>query len=123
RRRDVAVGDALGEEALGDRHAGRPRRRDGRVADLAELAGDLVGEHFPQAEPEEVRRVAAVRPRHDVASGAGRATWTPVTARAAVGEPCADREHGVDVSHTVVHGRALQLGPGELALEELAPAP
>src|SRR5206468_3875302 len=44
---------------------------DRRSADVAQVGGDLVGEHFLEAEPEEVWRIPAVRTRHDVPARAG----------------------------------------------------
>ncbi len=74
---------------------GRPWRggiaRRALRADRAQVRGDLVGEHFLQAEAEQVRCVAAVGPRDHVAAEARRAARTAVAAGAAVDEPGADR--------------------------------
>ena len=54
--------------------------------------GDLVGEHLLEPEAEEVRRVAAVGPRDDVAADAGGAARPAVAAAQLSDEAGADRE-------------------------------
>lgn len=54
-RRDRPVRDALAGERTGDRRAAQPCVADRGGADGAQIRGDLVGEHFHQAEAEEVR--------------------------------------------------------------------
>ena len=120
---DRAVADALALETQGDRLLVALRLLDRRSADVAQVGGDLVGEHFLEAEPEEVGRIPAVRTRHDVPARAGCAARPSVTARAAVHEAGADREIRVDVPGAVARDRPLSLIARELSLEELAPAP
>ena len=69
-----------------------------------------------------MRRVAAVRTRHDVAAEPRRAARTTVTAGAALDESGADGALGTDVADAVVRARPEALRQRELALEELAPA-
>ncbi len=122
-RRDETVADALRRELPRRRPSVAPGGGDGAVADLAQARGDLVGQHLLQAEAEQVRRVAAVGPRHDVSSAARRAARAAVASGAAVREAGADRDRRVDVAAAVVHGRPLLLQTRELSLEELAPPP
>src|SRR5262249_44177813 len=88
----------------------------------AELGRDLAGEHPPDAETEQMRRVTAVGPGDDVAAGTRRAAWTAMAGGTAVGEPRADGQRRAHVAHAVADPRTLPLGPGELPLRELAPA-
>ncbi len=122
-RRDGAVRDSLGDERLRDRAAQSLGGAERGRAHLPEIRSDLVREHLSKAQAEEVRRVAAVRARHDVSPGAGRSARAPMAAGAAVGQPRADGDRRVDVPEPVVHGGALELGPRELALKELAAPP
>ena len=92
-------------------------------ADGAQVGRDLVGEHLLQAEAEQVRRVAAVGPRDDVAAESRRAARPAVAAGAAVDQPGADGAFGLDVADAVVRARAEALRQRELALEELPAAP
>ena len=70
-----------------------------------------------------MRRVAAVRTRHDVAAEAGGSPWTSMASGAAVRKPGADDEVDVDVSRSIAQHRALSFEPRELPLEQLPAAP
>ena len=95
---------------------------DRPLAHRAQVGRDLVGQHLLEAETEEVRSVAAVGSRDDVAAEAGRAARPAVAGGAAVGEAGADGQVGVDVPGAVADQRPLPLDARELALEELAAA-
>ena len=82
-------------ERAGHVAAALPRVGERLRADRAQLGRDLVGQHLLQAEAEQVRRIAAVGPRRDVAAEAGRAARTAVAGGAAVGQPGADRQVAV----------------------------
>ena len=111
------------DQRPGDGAALAPGVLDGVRADGAEVGGDLVGQHLLEAEAEQVRSVAAVRPRDDVAAEAGRAARPAVAGRAAVGQPGADGLVHLDVSRAVAAQRSVALEARELALEDLAAAP
>ena len=96
--------------------------RDGRLTDRPKLRGDLVGEHLLQAQAEQVRRVAAVGARGDVAAEPRGAARPSVARGAAVGKPRADCQIDVDVAGAVARHRPLSLEPRELPLKQL-PAP
>src|SRR4051812_13130550 len=98
KRADHAKIDALAGEADDD---GQMRRRGARPCTLesrAQIRRDLVGQHFLQAETEQVRSIAAVRSRRDVAARSGGAAWTSVAGSAAVGQAGADRCIVADVA-------------------------
>src|SRR5690606_2746206 len=88
-----------------------------------QVGGHLVREHLDEPEPEEMRRVAAVGKRADVAAVAGRAARPAVAGGAAVGEAGAERALRRDVAaRGRVHARAEPLARAELALEDLPAA-
>ena len=122
-RDELAVVDALAGQCGFDGRIGVACGRQRLRAQVAQVARDLVGEHFLQAEAEEVRRIAAVGARGDVAADARRAARPPVACGATVGHAGADREVGADVAAPVRRERALALHQREFALEELAAAP
>ena len=78
-------------------------------SDVAQVGGDLVGQHLLQSEPEQMRRIAAVGPRRDVAADAGGAARSAVAGGAAVGQPGADGEIDVEVAAAVAGQRPLSL--------------
>ena len=122
-RRDDAVADGLGLQGVGHRHSGVGGVLDRPASRLAQVRGDLVGEHLDQAEAEEMGSIPAVGKRHHVSSVTCRAARATVARRAAVREPGAERAHGRDVAGRVeVDARTLALGGRELALEELTAA-
>src|SRR5690606_14307437 len=93
------------------------------LANRAQIRSHLVREHLDQAETEQVRRIAAVRERADVAAVTGRAARPTMAVRAAVRKPCAERAHRRDVAGAVpIHARPHPFGDAELALEELPAA-
>ena len=106
-RGDRAVVDALADSGRVTAACSFRACDRGLGANLAKVGGDLVGKHLLQAEPEQMRRVAAVGSRHDVAADAGRSARAAVTSRAAVGETGADRKIDVDVAAAVAGERAV----------------
>ena len=61
------------------------------LANVAQIGGDFVGQHFFEAEPEKMRRIAAVWPGDDIAAYANRkAIVDESSARAAAAEVTAD---------------------------------
>jgi hypothetical protein len=44
---------------------------DGLLTDGSQISGNLIGQHLPKPKPEEVRRIAAVRPCGDITTDAG----------------------------------------------------
>ncbi len=121
-RRQRAIVNALALQGDGDGRFRRLRLRRRLRAQPAEVGRDLVGEHFLQAETEQMRRVPTVGPRCHVATHARRPARPAVASRATVCEPGADRKIHVDVATTIAGQRALPLFLGEFALKELAPA-
>src|SRR5262249_16102800 len=97
-------------------------RRGGLISNAAQVGGDLIGKHFFQSQPEQVRGAAAVRPGHNIASEARRAARTGVTTAAAIHQTGSDPNDGVDIAGVVANARALTLHPGKFALEQLAAA-
>src|SRR5262245_57155941 len=120
--RDEPVVDALALQAPRHRVALAMRVLHGIVADVAQVSGDLVRQHLLEAKAEQVRGVAAVRPRHHVAPRSGRAPRAAVAAGATVHEAGAKLELHVDVTLAVLEQRALTLVAEELPLEDLTSA-
>src|SRR6266540_1113269 len=119
---DPAVRNALARQRTQDGRSAPRGVCDSRIADRAEVGGNLVGEHLLQSQAEEMRCVAAVRTRGDVAAESRRPARASMPSRAAVGQARADGEVDVDVAEPVPKGCALAFEPRELALKEL-PSP
>src|SRR5262249_60722196 len=88
-----------------------------------QVSGDLIAEHFAQAQPEKVGRIAAVGPSRYIASGACGTARTPVTKRTTVGKAGANGVVGIQIADAVAFVGALALSLRKLALEELASSP
>ncbi len=102
RQRDqTAVEHALAGQRDRDRRVRFQRRRQRLRPQIAQVARNFVGEHLLQAEPEEMRGVAAIGSGGNVAARACRATRPSVACRATVGHSRADREIGADVAAAV----------------------
>ncbi len=91
-------------------------------ANLPQVRANLVGQHLLKPQAKEVRCVAAVRPRDNVASRTGRAAWPAATSGTTVGQPHAQRQISVDIADAVINQRPLPLAAQELALEQLSTA-
>src|ERR1041385_1377005 len=52
---------------------------DGKIASAAQIGGNFIGEHFFQTEAEQVGRVPAIGPSHDVAASTRGTARTAVT--------------------------------------------
>jgi hypothetical protein len=136
-RRDPAEVDALGRERARDGRRPRPRSRSRRARDdarlrfaqrlranRAEVRGHLVAEHLDQAQTEQVRRVATIGKRRDVAADAGGAARPAVTRGTTVRQPGAEAARLRDVAARVlIHARPQAFIQTELALEQLPAAP
>ena len=96
--RDRSVADPLRRQRPRLRRAGRLGGRQRLGADGPQIGRDLVAQHLLQAEPEQVRRVAAVRTREDVAAEPGRAARAAVAAGARIDDTGADRRVDRDVA-------------------------
>src|SRR5690606_8341764 len=93
------------------------------LANRAQIGRHLVGEHLDQAEAEQVRRVAAVGKRGDVAADAGRAARPAVARSATVRQSRAEPARLRDIAARVlVHARPQALVGAELTLEQLPAA-
>ena len=104
--------------------AARTLREVTRVlANGPQIARHLIRDHLLQPEPEQVRRIAAVGTRDDVAAESRRAAWTPVTTGATLDQAGADGAFRRDVADAIVRARPESLHQRELPLEQLAPAP
>src|SRR4029078_4074833 len=92
------------------------------LPDRPQIAGHLVREHLLHAQPEQVRRMAAVGTRGDVAAESRCAARPAVTAGAALDQSSADRAFGRYVADAVVSARPEALAQRELALAKLTRA-
>src|SRR5579862_7857657 len=120
-RGDAAELDAFAVQLHGHGMLELLSPRYGEVACGAEVGGDLIREHFFQAEAEKMRSVAAVGTGINVTAGTSRPARTAVASCATVRKSGADGVVGVDVADAVGGRRTLSLEVGEFALEELAP--
>ena len=118
---DLAIVDALADEAALDRFPLHLRGLDGRAPDQAEIARDLVGQHLLKPQPEQVRRVTAVRPGEHVAAKPRRSPRTSVAAGAAVRQAGTQGAIHVEITDSVLRARSQALLHRELSLEQLAP--
>src|SRR5262249_24733849 len=96
---------------------------DGLLANSSQIASDLIGQHLPKPKPEEVRRIAAVRPCGDIATYARRPPWASMTHRTTVRQTSANRIVNFNITCAVAFVRPLALYASKLALKELASAP
>src|ERR1051326_7967321 len=94
---------------------------DGKIASAAQIGGNFIGEHFFQTEAEQVGRVPAIGPCHDVAASTRGSARTAVTRCPTVAETSANGDVRIDVANPVAFVRPLPLRVGKLALEDLAP--
>lgn len=89
----------------------------------AQVGADFVGQHFLEAESEQMPGIPAIGTGNNVASRASRAAWVTVTQRTTIGQACADCDVAIDVAHAILLVDTLPLQAGELTLEQLAPPP
>src|SRR6185503_19593642 len=88
-----------------------------------QVAGNLVCQHFLQAQTEQVWRIAAIRSGYHIASRTCCPTWPAMTRSATIAETSSEAEISVDITEPVVCNRAMSLTTQKLPLEELATAP
>src|SRR5215831_4872053 len=93
---------------------------NGLLANSSQIASYFIGQHLPKPKPEEVRRVAAVRPCGDIATYASRPPWAPMTQRTTIRQTRTNRIVGFDITCAVAFIRSLTLYATKLALKELA---
>ena len=96
---------------------------DGLLANSSKIASYFIGQHLPKPKPEEVRRIAAVRPCGDIATDARRPSRTSMTHRTTIRQASTDRIVGFDITCAVAFVRPLALLASKLALKELTSAP
>src|SRR6478752_6314826 len=87
------------------------------------MRGDLVRQHFLDAQTKKVRRIPAIRSGRHIAAKAGGSPRASMAGGATIGQPRSDRTVGVNVTLTVQGDGTDALGNRIFALKELTPAP
>src|SRR5215468_4613531 len=95
---------------------------NGLLANSSQIASYFIGQHLPEPKPEEVWRIAAVRPCGDVATYARRPSWASMTHRTTIRQAGTNRIVGFDITCAVAFVRPLTLLASKFALKKLTPA-
>ena len=118
-----AVINSLAEQWQRHRVAALLRLVDGLLANSSQIASYFIRQHLPKPKPEEVRRIAAVRPCGDIATYARRPSWASMAHRTTIRQTRTNRIVSFYITCAVALVRPLALYASKLALKELASAP
>src|SRR5262249_3153097 len=85
----------------------------------AQVRSDLIGQHFPEAQAEQMRGIATVRSRADISPHPRRASWTTMAKRATIREAGSNGVVRIQVTHSITFIWTLSLCASELPLKQL----